>query len=413
METIGKTIVIIGGGTGGIVLANELRRKLAPRHRIIVIERTETHAFAPSFLWLMVGQRQRDAITRPLRRMLSRGVDLIIGEAREIDTSRRLVEIGSEAIAYDWLVLASGTEMQFDLADAETFFTLDGADRLCTKLREFRGGAVAVVVAATPYKCPGAPAEGAMLIRDFLRQKGVSARVDLYTPEPAPMAAAGPQLGEAVRGMLAARDVGYHANHVVLREHGGVITFDSREPVSADLVVTVPRHTPPAIVKTAGIANENGWAAVDSRTLASKDPSIFAIGDCASIPLPGRWKPDVPLLLPKAGVFAHAQALALAGRIEALVKGTANRPEFCGDGFCMLEAGEHVAGFAHGDFYATPAPSVHLRDIGRSWHAGKVLFEKWWLAEPGLWKDALAMLLRNGGRLAGVPVELSTEAATA
>lgn len=401
-----KTIVIVGAGTGGIVLANELRRKLAPPHRIIVIERTETHAFAPSFLWLMVGQRQRDAITRPVRRLLRAGVELVIGDAREIDASQRLLRVGTATISYDWLVLASGTEMRFDFTGTETFFTLDGADRLSFRLREFRGGAVAVVVTATPYKCPGAPAEGAMLIRDFLRRKGVDARVDLYTPEPAPMPVAGPQLGEAVRGMLATRDVGYHPNHLVRSVQNGVLAFDGREPVSADLVVTIPRHTPPPIVKTAGVANDNGWAAVDSRTLATREPAIFAIGDCASLPLPGRWKPDVPLLLPKAGVFAHAQALALAGRMEALVNGTSNPPEFCGDGFCMLEAGEHLAGFAYGDFYATPAPEVHLRNIGRAWHAGKVLFEKWWLTEPGVRKRALGALMTAAGRLAGIPVEL-------
>lgn len=406
MVQTSRTIVIVGAGTGGIVLANELRQKLPPQHRIIVIERTETHAFAPSFLWLMVGQRQRDAITRPVRRLLRHGVELVIGEGREIDSVQHVLRVGSDTISYDWLVLASGTEMQFDYAGTQTFFTLDGAERLHSTLREFRGGTVAVVVTATPYKCPGAPAEGAMLIRDFLRQKGITGRVDLYTPEPAPMPVAGPELGEAVRSMLAARDVGYHANHVIRSAQGGVLSFDGRDPVAADLVVTIPRHTPPPIVRTAGVANDNGWAAVDPRTLATKDASIFAIGDCASLALPGRWNPNVPLLLPKAGVFAHAQALALAGRIEALVNGASNPPEFCGDGFCMLEAGEHLAGFAHGDFYATPAPQIHLRNVGKAWHAGKVLFEKWWLTEPGMRKRALGALMTAGGKLAGIPVEL-------
>lgn len=190
----GRTIVIIGAGTGGIVLANRLRERLAAEHRIVVVERSERHAFAPSFLWLMVGQRRRDAITKPVQRLLRRGVELVIGEAREIDPKQRLVRVGSETIPYDSLVLASGAEMIFDVPAAETFFTLEGAERLHSVLRDFRGGSVAVVVTSTPYKCPGAPAEGAMLIRDFLREKGVSARVDLYTPEPQPMPVAGPRL---------------------------------------------------------------------------------------------------------------------------------------------------------------------------------------------------------------------------
>lgn len=402
----GKTIVIVGAGIGGIVLANALRGRLGAEHRIVIIERSEAHAFAASFLWLMVGQRERGAITRPVRRLLRDGVELVIGEASEIDATNRIVRVGSEMISYDWLVLAGGAEVQFDLGNSETFFTLDGAERLYSVLREFRGGAVAVVVTATPYKCPGAPAEGAMLIRDFLRRKGVTASVDLYTPEPQPMPVAGPELGQAVAGMLGERGVGYHPNHTIRGAEGGVLAFEGRDPVTADLVVSIPRHVAPAIVRAAGVANEGGWAAADPRTLATKDASIFAIGDCASIAIPGRWNPNAPLSLPKAGVFAHAQALALAGRIEALIGGGANPPEFCGDGFCMLEAGEHLAGFAYGDFYATPSPEIHLRNVGKMWHASKVLFEKWWLTEPGLRKHLLGATMRVGGKLVGIPVEL-------
>jgi len=400
-----KTIVIVGAGIGGIVLANELRQTLPQQHRIIVIERTATHAFAASFLWLMVGQRERNAITRPVHRLLRKGVELVIGEAREIDAKERVVHVGSDAISYDWLVLAGGAEVRFDLAGSETFFTLDGAERLYSVLRDFPGGKVALVVTATPYKCPGAPAEGAMLIRDFLRQKGVSAQVDLYTPEPQAMPVAGPELGKAVAGMLAEREVGYHPNHVLRGAEPGALAFEGRDAVKADLVVSIPRHVPPEVVRTAGVANAAGWAAVDARTLVTENPSIFAIGDCAAVQLPGTWKPDTPLMLPKAGVFAHAQALALAGRIAAEING-GTAPKFCGDGFCMLEAGEHLAGFAFGDFFATPSPKLELRNVGRTWHLSKVLFEKWWLAGPGLRRAALGAAMQAGAKLYGIEMTL-------
>ena len=401
----GKTIVIIGGGIGGIVLANRLRRKLAPIHRIIVVERSETHVFAASLLWLMAGQRTRNEITRPVRRLLDKGVELIVGEARAIDRDHRLMRVGSETVSYDTLVLAAGAEMTLD-PTAESFFTLEGAERLHEALRAFPGGKVAVVIPSLPYKCPGAPAEGAMLIRDFLQSKGVAAEVDLYTPEPAPMPVAGPELGEAVRSMLAGRGIGYHPMHSFRSAEAGVLRFDDREPVAADLVVTIPRHSPPPVVRAAGVANEAGWARANPRTLATDDPAIFAIGDCAAFPLPGRWKPDVPLVLPKAGVFAHAQALALADRIAAPVLGESSATEFCGDGFCMLEAGEDLAGFAYGDFFATPSPEVHLREVGKTWHLSKVLFETWWLQPPGMRKSALAATMSLGGRALGIPVAL-------
>jgi sulfide:quinone oxidoreductase len=205
--------------------------------------------------------------------------------------------------------------------------------------------------------------------------------------------------------MLAERGVGYHPNHALRGSEHGALVFEGRDAVKADLVVAIPRHVPPSVVRAAGVANDAGWAAVDPRTLVTRDPSIFAIGDCAAVQLPGTWKPNTPLMLPKAGVFAHAQALTLAGRIAAEINGGA-APEFCGDGFCMLEAGERRAGFAYGDFYATPSPRLELKNVGRTWHLSKVMFEKWWLAGPGLRRTALGAAMQAGAKLYGIEMTL-------
>jgi len=405
-----KKIVILGGGVGGIVVANELRRVLSREHSIRIVERSATHAFAPSFLWLMVGQRTPGTITRPLRNLLEAGIDLTIGEAKEVDARAKRVRVGSEFIDYDFLILAAGAELDFEsipgLESTETFFTLDGASRLHGVLRELRGGTVAVAIGGTPYKCPGAPAEGAMLIADFLRNRGAVSQVRLYTPESQPMPVAGPELGSAVIQMLRDRGIEYHANHKLTSVESGSLSFAGRDTVRADLVISIPPHRAPAVLATAGVSNANGWAPAEPRSLATSDPSIFAIGDCAAIPLPGRWNPEVPLALPKAGVFAHAQALVLARRLATIIAGRGADPEFCGDGFCMLEAGEGLAGFAFGDFFATPTPKIQLRQIGRAWHTGKVLFEKWWLSGPGLRQQALALAMRSGARAVGVPLTL-------
>lgn len=133
---------------------------------------------------------------------------------------------------------------------------------------------------------------------------------------------------------------------------------------------------------------------------------MYAIGDMTAIPLPGRWKPDTPLMLPKAGVFAHNHALVVAHRIAAEITGAQPKDEFCGDGYCMLEAGEDLAGFAFGDFSAKPSADVRLRRVGRAWHLGKVLFERWWLAPWGVRRKALPLALEICGRAYGVPVAL-------
>jgi sulfide:quinone oxidoreductase len=131
--------------------------------------------------------------------------------------------------------------------------------------------------------------------------------------------------------------------------------------------------------------------------------NVYAVGDVTSISLPGRWKPDVPLMLPKAGVFAHVQASVVAHRIAAAVTGRESSVSFCGDGYCMLEAGEDLAGFAFGNFFAEPSPDVRLKRIGKAWHVGKVLFEKWWLEPYGIRRELYRQSIALGSRLMGVP----------
>jgi sulfide:quinone oxidoreductase len=111
-------------------------------------------------------------------------------------------------------------------------------------------------------------------------------------------------------------------------------------------------------------------------------------------------------MLPKAGVFAHAQAEVVATRIAASILKRSPEQTFCGDGYCMLEAGGDLAGFAYGNFFAEPTPEVHLKRVGRAWHLGKVLLEKWWLAPHGLRRTTLETVLRLGGRAYGIPIVL-------
>jgi sulfide:quinone oxidoreductase len=408
-------IVILGAGVGGQVVANELRRSLSDEHRVTLIERDARHAFAPSFLWVMTGDRRPAQVTRKVRELVRPGVEVLVGEVRAIDVANRRVEFDGDAVAYDDLVVALGAELAPELipglaAGAHTFYTLEGATRLRATLDQVDAGTVAVVVSALPYKCPGAPHEGAMLLADFYRRHGRGDRVNvhLFTPEPQPMPVAGPTLGDAVRQMLQQRGVAFHPSHklTAVKADTRELLFDGKAPVTYDLLVAIPPHRPPALVRAAGLANEGGWIPVDPQTLATPYERVFAIGDVTTVPIPGRWKPEVPLLLPKAGVFAHAQALVVARRIAAEIRGAVPADTFCGDGFCMLEAGEQLAGVAFGDFFNEPSPSVQVKSLGRTWHLGKVLFERWWLSPWGVRRTLLKSALGVGSRMYGVPVNL-------
>ena len=192
------------------------------------------------------------------------------------------------------------------------------------------------------------------------------------------MPVAGPVLGDAVRQMLEQRGISFHPSHKLTAVNAETreLLFEGKPPINYDLLVAIPPHRSPAVVREAGLSNEAGWIPVDRQTLATPHEHVFAIGDVTAVGIPGRWKPDVPLMLPKAGVFAHAQGLVVARRIAAEIGGAAPSEEFCGDGFCMLEAGDDLAGVAFGDFFHQPSPDVHVKSIGRAWHLGKVLFEE-------------------------------------
>ena len=410
----GKTILILGGGIGGIVTANQLRKYLPRQHRIVLVERNEQHAFAPSFLWLMIGDRRPEQITRPLRQMVRRGVEVIHASARHIDPDKGYVEADGQSLSYDYLVLALGAELAPEsipgLAEAgHNFYTLEGIMKLHDSLKTFGGGTVAVVV-SLPYKCPGAPHEAAMLIADFFKRRGLGNKVDvhLFTPEPQPMPVAGPALGEAVRQMLTAKGVSFHPQHKLssVNPQSQELVFEGKEPFHYDLLAAIPPHRGPQLLKEARLTNEAGWVPVDRATLETKYKNIYALGDVTAVSIPGRWKPDVPMMLPKASGFAHAQAEVLASRIAYEINGVATEETFRGDGYCGLEAGGGLAGFASGNFFAEPAPQVQLRKLGRTWHLGKVLFEKWWLAPPGFRHGVLGLTLRVSSKLFKVPGSL-------
>lgn len=409
-----ERILILGAGVGGLVTANELRRLLPSGHSITVIEKNARHSFAPSFLWVMTGDRTEQKITRPVTALLQSGIQLVIGEVSEIDVRKHEVRTTDSVYAYDVLVIALGAELSPESIPGyhesiHTFFTVDGAARLRSALDSFHGGNVAVVVSKLPYKCPGAPHEGAMLLADFLRKRGLNERshVHLYTPETQPMPVAGPELGAAVREMLTSNGIAFHPLHqlTAIDAESKTLSFEGGSAVSYDLCVVIPPHRSPKAVRESGLANDAGWIPVDRASLQTNHENVYAIGDVAAIALPGRWKPDVPLMLPKAGVFAHLQAEVVAHDIVRKINGGTATRSFPGVGYCMLEAGEDLAGFAYGDFYALPAPKLRVHQTGKVWHWGKVLFEKWWLSPFGLKRSLLGKAITVGAKFWDVPIK--------
>jgi sulfide:quinone oxidoreductase len=377
-----NTVVILGGGTGGLVAARRLRWLLDPADRVVVVDQTADYLFAPSFLWVMNGTRRPGQVKAERARLRRAGIEIVQAEIHEIDVARRRVKTSEAEIAFDRLVIALGADLDPGAVPgfpgaAHNLYTLDGAAAAASALRGLEAGRVVVAVSRLPFKCPAAPYEAAFLAEALLRRRGLGDQVtvDVYTPEPFPMPTAGPVLGDALTGMLAQRGIGFHPGQVIER-----IDLQARElalaggqRVGYDLLLGIPAHRAPEAAAASGLAGETGFLQADPATLATSAEGVYAIGDVTAIPLPGGK------FLPKAGVFAEAQAKVAARNIAAELAGRRSAAAFDGHGACFVELGDRRAAFAAGNFYAPGSPQIRLRRPGPQWHLAKVAFEQYWL----------------------------------
>ena len=379
---MGKTVLVLGGGIGGVVAASQLRKLLAREHRVVLVEREADHLFQPSLLWLMLGWRTPDQIRRPIARLARRGIEVVRGNVERIDPARRAVTVAGKEWAADYLVIALGAELAPETvpglaAAGHNLYSLAGAQALSAARATFQRGRIVLLVSAMPFKCPAAPYEAAMLLADDCQRRGVRAAVsiDVYTPEPGPMPVAGPEVSKQVRQMVESKGIVYHPEHSVTQVDAAKkrISFANGTSAEFDLLVYVPPHRAPPVVKEAGLLGPSGWVTVDRATLATSFAGVFAIGDVTGIPL------KIGKPLPKAGVFAHGQAEVVARNIAAEINATPADARFLGHGECFLETGAGRAGMGSGNFYAEPTPQIALKPPGRLLHLGKLLYEKYWL----------------------------------
>jgi len=383
-----KTILILGGGVGGLVTANELRRQLSSEHKIIIIDREAKHLHNPSLLWLMLGWRNPEQIQANLGELTRQGIEFIQAEIQKIDPAQRKVQTSAGEYSGDYLVVSLGAQPSPELTPgftdaAHTPYTLEGAARLRDALREFKGGRIIVAVTGLPYRCPAAPYETVIMIHAYLKKRALREKTDLQmiSPEGMPMGTAGPEMAQAVESLMAERDIPYRTLTGTQSIDGDTseLILENGERVPFDLLVGVPPHRSPQVVRDTNLVNQGGWVPVDDKTLATSFEGVYAIGDVTTISLPGRFNPDKPLVLPKAGVFAHKQAEVLAHNIAVEITGKGKVESFDGFGGCFIELGDGRAGYGEGNFYDPQAPAVKLRPPAQRWHWVKKGIEKYWL----------------------------------
>lgn len=362
----GKTVLILGGGFGGLAAANQLRRVLPPEHRVVVVERRSVFYMCSFNMRLMAGElKEQQEVERPLSRLAHKGIEWVHGEVLELDPKARRVRTSVGTLEGDLVILALGAERDGSgipgfVQTAHNLYDASGARGLHKAVQGFDSGRAVVLISRTPFSCPAAPYEAALLMDATFRSKGNRNRVEIaiYTPEPRPMPAAGPEMGVAVINMLKERDIQFYPQQRLQR-----IDNVSRQMVfeggqaSFDLLVGIPPHGAPKVVREAGLTDESGWIPVNLETMETSHPGVFAVGDITSIRQPN----PTGLFLPKTWVFADEQARVVAMNIAARLREKGETEKFNGHGFCYLDIGAGLAAYVSGNFYGYPAPQVYLQ----------------------------------------------------
>lgn len=377
----GKTVLILGGGTGGLVAAHRLRRMLDRAHRVVLVDRTPQYSFAPSYTWVMLGKRDARRISRDLRSLAKKGIEFVLGEVERIDAPNKRVIVAGQEVAYDYLIVALGAQYSSDeipgLGQSWTFYHLDGAEGLFERLEMFASGRIAIVVSALPYKCPAAVYEAALLLDGRFRQRKIRDEVEIsvFTPEALPLGAAKGRIGPRIVELLEQRGIDFapQAKVAEVDHRSREARFEDGKTTPFDLLIATPLHHCPLVLRQSGLAAEDGWVEVDRETLATSFEDVYAIGDSTVTPLGDGQA------LPKAGVFAHGQAEVVARNIAAEIAGGEPIWAFGGQDGCFMSTEAGKAAYIAGNYFADPAPDVKLRGPNRRWHWAKLGFERVWL----------------------------------
>src|SRR3989304_5633812 len=197
---MGKKIVILGGGTGGLVVANRLRKALTKDNDIVLIDKEKNHLFNPSLLWFMVGWRKEEKIQKPLSLLQRKGIKFINTLVQKIDFENRTVFTSQGDVSFDYLVIALGAstfpeEIPGFLEDAYNLYDLSGAKKIRKAVENFDKGRIVILISSTPFKCPAAPYEAALILSAYFTMRRRDVEIEVVTPEPLPMPVAGPEGG--------------------------------------------------------------------------------------------------------------------------------------------------------------------------------------------------------------------------
>ena len=350
-------VVILGAGFGGLELATMLSEALGGDVEVTLIDKSNAFVFGYSKLDVMFGRTTLDAVRLPYADIVKPGVRFLRETVTAIDPEARRVTTSAGSYDGDVLVVALGADYDLDatpgLAEAgNEFYSVAGAERLAELLPAFTRGRAVIGVCGAPFKCPPAPSEAALLLHDYLSARGVrnDCEISFVIPFGTPVPPS-PDTSAALVAAFAERGIEFVSGRRVASLDGGrgVALLDDGSELPFDLFLGVPKHRAPDVVLASGLA-EDGYVPVNSQTLESRFPGVYAIGDVATVGVP------------KAGVFAEGAARVVAASLIATIRGDEQPAAYAGQGSCYIEFGAGRIGRVDVDFLSGPKPTGTFRE---------------------------------------------------
>ena len=338
-----KTLLILGAGTGGTMVANKMAHHLDPQEwRIIIVDRDENHYYQPGFLFIPFGIYSKNDVIKPKRNFLPPQVEVIFSDIELIEPEKNSVRLTREnkVIKYDYLVIATGSHIHPEETEGLVnggwrknvfdFYTIDGALALSRFLKFWKGGRMVLNVVEMPIKCPVAPLEFLFLADWFFTERGIRDKVEIIFATPLPGAFTKPRASAILGDMLETKGINLEADYNIMEVDSSknvIRSYDERE-VEYDLLVTIPTNMGAEVIERSDMGDELNFVPVDKFTLQSPNwENVWVIGDAGNTPTS------------KAGSVAHFMLDVLIENLLRHMEGLEPQPKFDGHANCFIESG--------------------------------------------------------------------------
>jgi sulfide:quinone oxidoreductase len=343
-------VLVLGAGFAGLELATTLSEVLGDEAGVTLIDANDSFVFGYSKLDVMFGREPAEAVRHPYSEIDKPGVRFVRERITAIDPETRTVETDADTHSAEHLVIALGADYDaaatpgIELGHNE-FYSVPGAEYLAGVVPSFAAGDAVIGVCGAPYKCPPAPSEACLLLHDQLAEAGTRSdcTITFVSPLGTPVPPS-PATSEALLEAFAERDIEFLGGTRVAAIEPGAVALDDGRTLPCDLFLGVPKHRAADVVVESGMT-EDGYIPVDSRTLATAHPKVWACGDVATVGVP------------KAGVFAEGAARVVASAIIAAVRDASADDRYEGRGSCYIEFGGGQVGRVDVDFLGGPKPT--------------------------------------------------------